>query len=552
MVKRNGRFTTVVFPLMQDIPSVARSLQIADEHVSCYGTDKAKISLKALEDRPQRGKLILVSAITPTLAGEGKTTVSVGLAQGLKMVGQSVALALRQPSMGPVFGRKGGATGGGRSTVQPSNSINLHFTGDFHAITSAHNLLSSVIDNELFNGQTALKPDGVLWKRVMDMNDRALRNIRTSVGKSTERAAGFDITAASEIMAILCLSESLHDLKTRLDRIVIGLTPDGAPVFAKEARVTGALLAILRDALEPNLVQSVEGVPAFVHGGPFANIAHGCNSILATRMALAHADFAVTEAGFAFDLGGEKFMSIKCRQSGLQPEAIVIVATVRALKMHGGAPLNTLAYPDKAALCKGLENLAAHLDSAAQFQRPVIVAVNRFTNDSEEELEMVHEFCEERGVPSATADVFGHGGDGAVELADAVLKALPTTSLPLPHLYELEDSIEKKLHAIATRIYGADGVQLTDAARTKLAMLQKNGFDRLPLCMAKTQNSLSDDGAKLGRPRGFTITVRDFEIAHGAGFIVVLTGTMMRMPALPKIPAAERIQVSSDGVITGI
>ena len=537
---------------MQDIAGIARSLHIPESHLTWYGNDKAKVSLQVLKNLPQRGKLILVSAITPTLAGEGKTTVSIGLAQGLKKAGQSVALALRQPSMGPVFGRKGGATGGGRSTLQPSNSINLHFTGDFHAVTSAHNLLASVIDNQLCNDQTHLKPDGVLWKRVLDVNDRALRHVRTSVGKGTERSTGFDITAASEVMAILCLSESLQDLYSRLDRIVVGFYPDGQPAFAKEARVTGALLAILRDALEPNLVQSVEGVPAFVHGGPFANIAHGCNSVLATRMALAHADYAVTECGFAFDLGGEKFMSIKCRQSGLHPEAIVIVATVRALKMHGGAPLNTLAYPNKAALLAGLDNLAAHLDGAAQFQRPAIVAINRFTNDNDEELEVIHEFCRSRNVPCATADVYGEGGDGAIELAHAVMAALPAKSAPLPFLYELEDSIEQKLHAIATRIYGADGVQLTETAKEKIALFRKNGFDRLPLCMAKTQNSLSDDAAKLGRPRGFTITVRDFEIAHGAGFIVVLTGTMMRMPALPKVPAAERIQVSPEGQITGI
>lgn len=539
-------------PPMQDISALARSLDIAEDHLTCFGRDKGKVSLRDLEGRTQRGKLILVSAITPTLAGEGKTTMSIGLAQGMKKAGLSVALALRQPSMGPVFGRKGGATGGGRSTVHPSNSINLHFTGDFHAITSAHNLLSSVIDNQLFQGQTALKPEGVLWKRVLDVNDRALRAVRSSVGKPTERLTGFDITAASEVMAILSLSESLRDLRNRLDRIVIGFTEEGQAVFAKEARVTGALLAVLRDALEPNLVQSVEGVPAFVHGGPFANIAHGCNSILATRMALAHADYAITEAGFAFDLGGEKFMGIKCRQSGLEPEAIVIVATVRALKMHGGAPLNTLAYPDHAALVAGLDNLAAHLDSAGQFQRPVIVAINRFASDHEDELAVIQDFCKERGVPCAAADVFGQGGAGALALVETVLGAIREKSPPLPQLYELEDTIEQKLEAIATRIYGASGVELTEVARAKMALFQKNGFDRLPLCMAKTQNSLSDDAKKLGRPRDFKITVRDFEIANGAGFIVVLTGTMMRMPALPKVPAAERIQVTDEGEITGI
>ncbi len=536
----------------KDIATLAHSLSISNDHLSLYGRDKAKISLRALKDRPQKGTLILVSAITPTPAGEGKTTVSIGLAQGLKKIGQSVALALRQPSMGPVFGRKGGATGGGRSTVQPAESINLHFTGDFHAITSAHNLLSSVLDNQLFNQQTRLRPDGLLWKRVLDVNDRALRSIRTSVGKGTERAAGFDITAASEVMAILCLSESLADLRARLDRIVTGFTPEGEPVLAKEARVTGALMALLRDALQPNLVQSVEGVPAFLHGGPFANIAHGCNSVLATRMALTYADFAVTEAGFAFDLGGEKFMHIKCRQSGLQPEAIVIVATVRALKMHGGVALDALTHPDPEALSRGLDNLAAHLDSAAQFERPVIVAINQFINDSAEEMALVHEFCKARGVPCATANVFGQGGDGATTLAETVLAALPKESKPLPFLYQPHDSVEQKLTAIATRIYGADGVTLTDAARAKFALFEKSGFGHLPLCMAKTQNSLSDDAAKLGRPRDFSITVRDFEIANGAGFLVALTGTMMRMPALPKVPAAERIQVSEDGVISGI
>lgn len=539
--------------MLSDIASVAHSLSISNDHLSLYGTDKAKVSLKALKDRPQRGKLILVSAITPTPAGEGKTTVSIGLAQGLKKIGQSVALALRQPSMGPVFGRKGGATGGGKSTVQPAQSINLHFTGDFHAITSAHNLLSSVLDNQLFNQQSRLSPGGLLWKRVLDVNDRALRRIRTGIGTATERAAGFDITAASEVMAILCLSESLADLRARLDRIVTGFTPEGEPVLAKEARVTGSLLALLRDALQPNLVQSVEGVPAFLHGGPFANIAHGCNSVLATRMALSHADYAVTEAGFAFDLGGEKFMHIKCRQSGLQPEAIVIVATVRALKMHGGVALDALTHPDPESLKLGLENLAAHLDSAQQFGRPVIVAINQFTNDSAEELALIHDYCQSRGVPCATANVFGEGGAGAMKLAETVLAALPKAPAdPLPFLYQPHESVEQKLHAIATRIYGADGVTLTDEAKAKFALFEKSGFGHLPLCMAKTQNSLSDDGTKLGRPRGFTITVRDFEIANGAGFLVALTGTMMRMPALPKVPAAERIQVSEDGVISGV
>lgn len=535
-----------------DISPIAAGLGIAPEHLFLHGREMAKVSLKALQDKPQRGKLILVSAITPTPAGEGKTTVSIGLAQGLKQIGQNAALALRQPSMGPVFGRKGGATGGGKSTVRPAHAINLHFTGDFHAITCAHNLLSAVIDNHLFLGDARLPPERVLWKRVMDMNDRALRSVRTAVGKPTERVTGFDITAASEIMAILCLSESLQDLRRRLEKIVVGFTPEGEPVFAKEFRVTGAMLALLREALMPNLVQSVEGVPAFLHGGPFANIAHGCNSVLATRMAQAHADFVVTEAGFAFDLGGEKFMHIKCRQAGLAPAAIVIVATIRALKMHGGVALDQLTQTDPAALSRGLENLAAHLDSAAQFQRPVIVAVNRFHTDDAAEIALVHEFCAARGVPCATADGFAHGGEGTTELAEKVIAALSAESQPLPFLYQPEDSVEAKLTAIATKIYGADGVLLTEEAKAKLALFARNGFDKLPLCMAKTQDSLSDDAKKRGRPRGFTITVRDFEIANGAGFLVALTGTMMRMPALPKIPAAERIQVTDEGVMTGI
>ena len=535
-----------------DISPVADALGISPDHLILHGRHMAKVSLHALDSKPQRGKLILVSAITPTPAGEGKTTVSIGLAQGLKKIGQSVALALRQPSMGPVFGRKGGATGGGKSSVRPAHAINLHFTGDFHAITCAHNLLSAVIDNHLFLGDARLSADRVLWKRVMDMNDRGLRSVRTAVGMPTERHTGFDITAASEIMAILCLAESLPDLRKRLERIVVGFTAEGDPVFAKEFRITGAMLALLREALPPNLVQSLEGVPAFLHGGPFANIAHGCNSVLATRMALAHADLAVTEAGFAFDLGGEKFMHIKCRQSGLAPEAIVIVATIRALKMHGGVALDALTQPDADALQRGLENLAAHLDSAAQFDRPVIVALNRFHTDDEAEIALVHEFCAGRGVPSATADVFSQGGDGAVQLAEKVLAALPRKSAPLPFLYQAADSVETKLHSIATKIYGADGVQLTGEAKAKLALFARSGFDKLPLCMAKTQDSLSDDAKKRGRPRGFTITVRDFEIANGAGFLVALTGTMMRMPALPKVPAAERIQVADDGTVSGI
>ena len=538
---------------LQPVAEVARSLGIVPHHLHSYGHDKLKVGLEALENKEQRGKLILVSAITPTPAGEGKTTVSIGLAQGLKQIGKNAALALRQPSMGPVFGRKGGATGGGKSRITPGESINLHFTGDFHAITSAHNLLSSVVDNCLFNKTTRLAVDRVLWKRVLDMNDRALRSIRTGRAKDgTERMTGFDITAASEVMAVLCLSESLKDLRARLKRMVIGFDAEGVPVLADEMRVTGALVALLRDAMMPNLVQSLEGVPAFVHGGPFANIAHGCNSVLATRMALAHADYAVTEAGFAFDLGGEKFMHIKCRQSGLAPAAIVIVATVRALKMHGGVALDSLTQVDVPAVERGLANLAAHLDAAAQFKRPVIVAINQFTNDSAEEIAAVKAFCAARGVKCALANVFGEGGPGTTELAELVVEAASTDSPTLPMLYDDAQSVPEKLHAVATKIYGANSVVLTDVAQEKLAVFGRAGFTKLPLCMAKTQNSLSDDATKQGRPTDFDITVRDFEIANGAGFLVALTGTMMRMPALPKIPAAERVDVDDLGHITGV
>ena len=537
---------------MKHILEVAREIGIREEHLSLFGTNKAKVALEDLGDNPPRGKLILVSAITPTPAGEGKTVTSIGLAQGLRRLGHSAALALRQPSMGPVFGRKGGATGGGASTVQPATEINLHFTGDFHAITSAHNLLSAVIDNRLHQKQAGLTSDQVLWKRVLDVNDRALRSVKLNAGSAEERASGFDITAASEIMAILCLSESMADLRARLDRIVVGFTKEGLPVKASTFKATGALLALLKDALLPNLVQSAEGVPAFVHGGPFANIAHGCNSILATRMALAHADFVVTEAGFAFDLGGEKFIDIKCRQTGLNPDAIVLVATVRALKMHGGAPLADLANHDVKALELGLDNLAAHVLAARHFDRPVTVALNRFPSDSPEELALVQKFCRTEGIGCALSEVFAKGGEGGIDLANAVLSGMPTQTPPLQFTYPDTLSVRDKIETVAKRFYGADGVDLLPEAELKLGLLECAGYGKLPICMAKTQNSLTDDPLKFGRPRGFRITVRDFELAAGAGFIVALTGQMMRMPALPKIPASERIDVDADGAIVGI
>ena len=547
--------STVVSPGPRPIAEVAADLGIAPDHLEPYGRDKAKVRLEAIESGRPAGKLILVSAITPTPAGEGKTTVSIGLAQGLRKIGERSALALRQPSMGPVFGRKGGATGGGASRLTPSDAINLQFTGDFHAITAAHNLLAAAIDNALHFGTAALDPRAILWKRALDMNDRALRKIVIGLGGTTggiPRETGFDITAASEVMAILCLADSRADLRARLDRIVVGFATDGRPVRAAELNVVGAMAAILREAILPNLVQSGEGTPAFVHGGPFANIAHGCNSILATRMALAHADYAVTEAGFAFDLGAEKFFDIKCRVGKLNPAAIVIVATVRALKMHGCVGLDALTVADPAAVGRGLENLAAHLDAAAHFGKPTVVAINKFASDSPAELDAIHDFCKSRGVPSATADVFGAGGSGATDLAELVKAAASVEPTPFRSLYQLDEPIEAKVEAIARKIYGADGVAFNAVALSKIRKARKLGLAGLPICMAKTQDSLSDDPKLRGRPRGFTITVRDFEFAAGAGFLVALTGEIVRMPGLPERPAAGRIDVDADGAILGL
>jgi formate--tetrahydrofolate ligase len=540
---------------LRPIAQVAAELGLSPEHLEPYGRDKAKVRLEALPGIPPEGKLILVSAITPTPAGEGKTTVSIGLAQGLRAIGKRSVLALRQPSMGPVFGRKGGATGGGASRVEPSDTINLQFTGDFHAITAAHNLLAATIDNRLHFGDTALDARHVLWKRCLDVNDRALRRIVVGLGgpaQGVPRESGFDITAASEVMAILCLAESPADLRRRLDRVLIGYTRDGRPVLAAEIGVTGALCAILNEALLPNLVQSREGAPAFVHGGPFANIAHGCNSVLATRMALAFGDYAVTEAGFAFDLGAEKFFDIKCRSAGLNPSAVVIVATVRALKMHGGTALEDLTTADPAAVERGLANLAAHLDAAAHFGKPVVVAINRRTEDTPDELDVIHAFCRARGVPGATADVFGRGGAGAIGLAEAVVAAADRPATPYRPLYELDWTFEKKVETIARAMYGADGVAILPDAKAKVAKAKRHGYAQLPVCMAKTQDSLTDDPKRRGRPTGFTISVRDVEIAAGAGFLVALTGEIVRMPGLPHRPAAERIDVDESGHITGL
>ncbi|MBR2125151.1 MAG: formate--tetrahydrofolate ligase [Akkermansia sp.] len=534
---------------------MAAALGLDEQMIVPYGRDKAKVSLQVLRERERKGKLILVSALTPTPAGEGKTTVSIGLAQGLKANGKSVCLALREPSMGPVFGRKGGATGGGASSITPGESINLCFNGDFPAITSANNLLAAVIDNALFYKTTRLDQNKVLWKRVIDMNDRALRNIVVGLNKNgVPREDGFNITPASEIMACFCLAEDLEDLRRRIDNIVVGFTADDQAVYAREFGVTDSLLAILREAINPNLVQSLEGVPAFVHGGPFANIAHGCNSVIATKMALACADYAVTEAGFAFDLGAEKFLDIKCRQSGLSPDAIVIVATIRALKMHGGVAKTELDPPNADAVRRGLANLQAHIESAKLYNRPVTVAINLFEAfDTEEEIAAVKELCAEMGVGCAVANVFGKGGEGARELAAIVAESMEGAA-PEPYkcLYELDIPVEERMATIARKIYGADGVVLTKAAQKKLALMAANGLTDLPICMAKTQNSLSDNATLPGRPTGFTITVRDFEIANGAGFLVALCGDIMRMPALPKVPSACAIKIDADGNISGM
>jgi formate--tetrahydrofolate ligase len=541
-------------PGLRPIEAVARDLDLAPELWEPYGRDKAKVKLEVLAQRPAGGKLILVSAITPTPAGEGKTTTSIGLAQGLRKIGKRSILALRQPSMGPVFGRKGGATGGGASRLEPSDAINLGLTGDFHAIAAAHNLLAATIDNRLHFRQTTLDPRQVLWKRTLDTNDRALRSIVLGLGGKSQgvpRESGFDITAASEIMAILCLAESRADLRARLERILIGFTPEGEPVTAAETRVVGAMTAILNEAILPNLVQSREGTPALVHGGPFANIAHGCNSVLATRMALALGEYAVTEAGFAFDLGAEKFFNLKCRQAKLNPAAVVLVATIRALKMHGGQALDDLDRPDVEAVERGLDNLEAHLDAAAHFGKPVVVSINRFPSDTQKEFDAVIRRVESRGVPIAVADVFGQGGAGAIELAEKVVEAA-TSETALRTLYPVDADPVAKIETIAKAIYGADGVTITPAAAAKLAKARQLGDAHLPICMAKTQDSLSDNPKLRGRPKGFTITVRDIEFARGAGFLVALTGDLLRMPGLPARPAAERIDVDEHGRIAGL
>ncbi|MBR2179893.1 MAG: formate--tetrahydrofolate ligase [Selenomonadaceae bacterium] len=543
--------------VIEPIQKVAAKLGIDDDNLELYGKYKAKISASywnELKDR-SNGKLILVTAITPTPAGEGKTTTSIGLADALKRRGHKVAVALREPSLGPCFGIKGGAAGGGYSQVVPMEDINLHFTGDFHAITTAHNLLAAVLDNHIHHGNE-LKIDvrRVVWKRVLDLNDRALRNVIVGLGGKTNgvpRESGFDITVASEMMAILCLSNNLDDLKTRLGKIIVAYDVDNKPITANDLNVTGALTLLFKDAIKPNLVQTLEGTPALIHGGPFANIAHGCNSVMATKFALKLADVVVTEAGFGADLGAEKFLDIKCRLAGFRPNAVVIVATVRALKMHGGIAKNNLAEVNMDALAKGFENLEKHIENIKNFGLPAVVAINEFPTDTEEELIFVENRCRELGANVARSAVFAKGGEGGIKLAEAVEAAFNQPS-DFRFTYDDDMSIAEKINAVATKIYGAEGVDFTTAANKQLKEIEQLGFNRLPICIAKTQYSLSDDATKLGRPQNFRVTVRELKISAGAGFVVVLLGSILTMPGLPKKPAAENIDITNDGKITGL
>lgn len=543
---------------MKPIKEVAEKLGIAEDALSLYGNYKAKISagqLEALKDKPD-GKLILVTAISPTPAGEGKTTTSVGLVDALAAIGKKAVIALREPSLGPVFGIKGGAAGGGNAQVVPMEDINLHFTGDFHAIGVANNLLAALIDNHIHHGN-ALGIDSrrITWKRAVDMNDRQLRHIIDGLqGKvnGVPREDGFDITVASEVMAILCLSENITDLKNRLEKIIIGYSFEGKPVTAKDLKAGGAMAAVLKDAIHPNLVQTLEHTPALIHGGPFANIAHGCNSVLATKLALKYADYAVTEAGFGADLGAEKFIDIKCRTSGLRPSAVVLVATIRALKMHGGVAKSDLAEENVQAVVDGLPNLEKHLENIQDvYGLPAVVAINKFPLDTEAELQAVYDACQKRGVDVVISDVWANGGAGGKELAEKVVE-LAEGDNHFQFVYNEEDSIETKLNKIVTKVYGGKGVRLTPAAKRELKQLEELGFSNYPICMAKTQYSFSDDAKKLGAPKDFVVTISQLKVSAGAGFIVALTGAIMTMPGLPKVPASEKIDVDKDGNISGL
>ena len=543
---------------MQKITDVAAKLGISEDDIELYGRYKAKLSMDLIRrmENEKPGKLVLVTAITPTPAGEGKSTTTVGLAQGLHKIGKKVIVALREPSLGPCMGIKGGAAGGGYSQVVPMEDINLHFTGDFHAITSAHMLLSAMLDNHIQQGNALnIDPRRIVWKRVVDMNDRELRNIVVGLGGKAHgvpRQDGFDITVASEVMAILCLANSLHDLKERLSKIIVAYDYSGNPVTAGQIKAHGAMAALLKDAIKPNLVQTLENVPAIIHGGPFANIAHGCNSVMATKTCMKLADYTITEAGFGADLGAEKFFDIKCRYAGLKPDAVVIVATVRALKMHGGVPKTDLKTPNVEAVKAGLCNLEKHIENVKKFGVPAVVAINIFAQDTAEELEAVREHCAKHGVNVALSDVFAKGGEGGIELAKEVVALAESGKANFKPIYELDIPLKAKIETIAKEIYGADGVNYTKEADKALKEFEALGYGNLPVCMAKTQYSFSDDQTLLGRPSGFKITIKNCRIAAGAGFIVVLTGDIMTMPGLPKVPAAEKIDVSDEGVISGL
>ena len=542
---------------MQPITEIAKTAGIDDKYLEQYGKYKAKIDLSILkENEKPDGKLILVTAITPTPAGEGKTTTSIGLADGLKKIGKNVVIALREPSLGPVFGVKGGAAGGGYAQVVPMEDINLHFTGDFHAIGAANNLLAAMLDNHIYQGNKLnIDPRRITWKRCVDMNDRQLRFVTDGLGgriNGVPREDGYDITVASEIMAVLCLSNSITDLKERLSRIIVGYTYNEEPVTAGQLNAAGAMTALLKDALKPNLVQTLEGTPALVHGGPFANIAHGCNSVTATKLAMKLGDYAVTEAGFGADLGAEKFLDIKCRYAGLNPSAVVIVATVRALKMHGGVAKTELGAENLEALEKGIPNLLRHVSNIKNvYKLPSVVAVNRFPTDTDAEINLIIEKCKELGVNVVLSNVWAEGGNGGVELAEEVVRLCEKEN-DFSFCYDLDLSIEEKIDTIIKRIYGGDGVAFLPKVKKQIQQLTDLGYDKLPVCMAKTQYSFSDDPAKMGAPEGFTVTVKNIKVSAGAGFIVALTGDIMTMPGLPKVPTAEKIDVDENGTISGL
>ena len=541
---------------MQKITEIAKTAGVDEKYLELYGNYKAKIDLAPLKEMKRKAKLILVTAITPTPAGEGKTTTTIGLADGMKKIGKNVMVALREPSLGPVFGVKGGAAGGGYAQVVPMEDINLHFTGDFHAIGAANNLLAAMLDNHIYQGNKLnIDPRRITWKRCVDMNDRQLRFVTDGLGgrvNGVPREDGYDITVASEVMAVLCLSSSITDLKERLSRIVVGYTYDEKPVTAGEIGAAGAMTALLKDALKPNLVQTLEGTPAFVHGGPFANIAHGCNSVIATEMAMRFGDYVITEAGFGADLGAQKFLDIKCRYAGLNPDAVVMVATIRALKMHGGVPKTELGGENLEALKKGIPNLLRHIANIKEvYKLPSVVAVNRFPTDTDAEVQLVIDECRALGVNVVLSNVWAEGGNGGIEMAEEVVRLCEQPN-EFSFSYELDDLIENKIDTIVKRVYRGKGAAFTPAAKKEIAKLNELGYDKLPICMAKTQYSFSDDMTKIGAPEDFVVTVRNVKVSAGAGFIVALTGDIMTMPGLPKVPAAEKIDVDENGVISGL